>query len=731
MLPNIIESVEINKQGKKLCIVALSNGTLCLGFEIQIKDAQTDNIEFLESELKSYLTHLSTKIRLRFVLDSRACRESLNHSRSQAIESLGFVENRLFLIFEKELPVFELRKIKNLFKAKSYLETDAKDFLNDISLEIFANLEVLAVPLNIDDYALFLPDFDKQISLNSGLIQSGQSCLGIIKLIKQANHKISMLTFCQNKDQLSLPYRYVVTIESEPALKTERELRQNSNQSQVGDDAIAANNYIKTQNAMKKVISEGARFLKIETQILIERQSVDEVKKSAADFINYLRPLGKFYFESFGTLEAFKAALLGQAQHYAFKEIDEVAPSYLPVCSFGNSIMKFAPEPSSLVLHRPDESLHCTSPFQHGYESYSACIIGLPGSGKSVLGNMITRALHFDPSINIVKLDVGGSHSRETAMLGGAEYEFTIDKPGGFNPFSIIKKVSANNDLVQILSTFLETIVKEDHELFVTKDLKADIEQSLQYYIATNPASPCIDDFLFVAKDYIPRIKLLNRWSISGIYGNAFKEVPEKNPEKQNFENRLKYFNFSKISQALDSDFAQGGLASVMVAFNFDMLFNRQGRRFVFMADEVPVFVQKCFSFFDLSISNIRKYGDGFITIGQKSEHFIVGGKSLLEASPSKFIFTVDAKDEVFSDRLRISNQDLAQIKSLSRVHGKYSEVFHIDNLGKRTYRIMLSPHEYWSYTSKKEDKDKIQNLLTHVPGLTIQEAMQCLSYSL
>ena len=117
MLPNIIESVEINKQGKKLCIVALSNGTLCLGFEIQIKDAQTDNIEFLESELKSYLTHLSTKIRLRFVLDSRACRESLNHSRSQAIESLGFVENRLFLIFEKELPVFEFRKIKNLFKA--------------------------------------------------------------------------------------------------------------------------------------------------------------------------------------------------------------------------------------------------------------------------------------------------------------------------------------------------------------------------------------------------------------------------------------------------------------------------------------------------------------------------------------------------------------------------------------------------------------------------------------
>jgi hypothetical protein len=723
MIPKIIESIKADN----LTVIALDHGALCVGYEIPIKDAESDPIEAIENEITSYLSQFSNQIRVRFILDSKASYKSESHSRSQAVNTLGFVENRLFVFFEKDSSnlLADLRKIKNIFNPKSFLSEDAKEFLKDFSIEGLINIGCQPQALGLQDYQSFLPHLDYQISVDSGCIQHGHESIGVVKLVRQASHKISCLTLCQNKDSLALPYRYVVTLETEPALKTEKELRQNSNQAAVGDDAIAANNYIKTQNAMQKVVSEGARFINVEAQFIITRSTSANVKQAANDFITSLRPLGKFYLESVGVFEAWKSSLLGQNQHYPFKEIDEIVPSYLPLFTNGISPLRQQFLPSSLVLQRQDESLQGTSPFQEGYESYSACIIGLPGSGKSVLGNMITRALHFDESINIVKLDVGGSHSRETQMLGGIEYEFTIDKPGGFNPFSIITKAPKTNDLVQILATFLETLLKEEHEAFISKDLKADIETSLQFYIGCDPKNPTIDDFIEQSRNLIPRIKLLERWSSKGIYGNAFKESP--NPIAA--DNRLKYFNFSKISQALDGDFAQGGLASVMVAFNFDMLFNRNGRRFVFMADEVPVFVQRCFSFFDLSISNIRKYGDGFITIGQKTEHFIVHGKSLLEASPSKFIFTVDTKDEVFADRLGITQKQVSVIKNLRRVQGKYSEVFHVDNLGSRTYRIALSPLEYWSYTSKKEDKDKIQHLLQAVPGLSIKEAIQCLSY--
>lgn len=723
MLPSIIDSTKIEDQ----TVVALNSGTFCIGFEISIIDSENENIRAIESELIAYLGQLSNSIRVRIILDSFASHDSSFHSRSDAVNSIGFVENHLYVFFERDQNPLKvnIQQIKGLLKPQNLLIEDAKSFLSEVSVDVFENLGLAPRPLDQEDYSKFLPDLNIQISHTDGVIQMGHQSVAIVKLVRQATHGISCLTFSQNKDALSLPYRYVVTLTPESALKTEKELRQNSNQSAAGNDAVAANNYLKTQDAMQKVVSEGARFVHVESQFLVSRNTIQQAKQHSHDLINTMRPLGHFYLETVGAEEAWLSTLLGQFPHYPFKEIDELVPSYIPIFTNGRSPLNRNLIPSSLVLHRRDESIQGTSPFQEGYDSYSACIIGLPGSGKSVLGNMMTRALHFDKSINIVKLDVGGSHTRETEMLGGIEYEFTIDKPGGFNPLSIINKAPHNKDLVQILATFSETLLREEQEVFVSKDLKADIEQSLQFYIDQGPTDPNIDDFIAVARSYIPRVKLLERWSSKGIYGNAFKE----SEQLKSFENRLKYFNFSKISQALDGDFAQGGLASVMVAFNFDMLFNRQGRRFVFMADEVPVFVKRCFSFFDLSISNIRKYGDGFITIGQKTEHFIVEGKSLLDASPSKFIFTVDAKDEVFADRTGLELKDILNIKNLHRVQGKYSEVFHIDNLGKRTYRIVLSPHEYWSYTSKKEDKDKIHSLMNAVPGLTIEEAMKCLSF--
>lgn len=722
MLPDIIDTAVIND----LTVISLSNGALCVGFEIPILDAESENIDAVENELISYIGQIPNSIRIRFVLDSFVSHNSGAHSRSEALNRIGYVDNRLYVFFEKGANLFSLnfRSLKSFLKPLHFLENEAKTFLTQFSTDGLKNIGCVPTPLTLEQYRGFLPNFAHQISSSSGCINMQDKSLAVIKLVKQASHKISCLTFCQNKDSLSLPYRYVVTLTTEAALKTERELRQNSNQAAAGNDAVAANNYLKTQNVMNKVISNGAKFIHVESQFILTRSTESSAKQAASDLINIMRPLGHFYLESVGVYEAWKASLLGEIPHYPFNEIDEVVPSYLPIFTYGLSPLKRAFIPSSLVIQRKDESIQGTSPFQEGYESYSACIIGLPGSGKSVLGNMITRALHYDESINIVKLDVGGSHSRETEMLGGIEYEFTIDKPGGFNPFSILNMAPKTKDLIQILATFLETLLREEHEVFISKDLKADIEHSLQFYIDGKKEHPSIDDFINIAHDYIPRVKLLERWSSKGIYGNAFKET-----EHHTFSNnRLKYFNFSKISQALDGDFAQGGLASVMVAFNFDMLFNRNGRRFVFMADEVPVFIKRCFSFFDLSISNIRKYGDGFITIGQKTEHFIVEGKSLLEASPSKFIFTVDAKDDIFSDRLGINLTDVGSIKNLRRVQNKYSEVFHVDNLGKRIYRIVLSPHEYWSYTSKKEDKDKIQNLLRAVPGLTIEEAIKCLS---
>jgi hypothetical protein len=104
------------------------------------------------------------------------------------------------------------------------------------------------------------------------------------------------------------------------------------------------------------------------------------------------------------------------------------------------------------------------------------------------------------------------------------------------------------------------------------------------------------------------------------------------------------------------------------------------------------------------------------------------GDTTILDASPSKFIFTVDGEEEAFAKRIQIDPGQVQTIRNLQRAQGRFSECFHVDNLGSKVLRIVLSKQELWSYTSKKEDKEKIVSLMQAVPNLTIEEAIKCLS---
>jgi hypothetical protein len=312
--------------------------------------------------------------------------------------------------------------------------------------------------------------------------------------------------------------------------------------------------------------------------------------------------------------------------------------------------------------------------------------------------------------------------------------------------------------------------------------MKSDLERLIQQYAELKPKSPSLEDFYHQIQD-IPRRNLLGRWTGKGVYGNAFAAPPGSEdaearsarswtelsgkglePEGLGLDRavelqgsalpyppatagdsgellqlrpsgpphcpRLRYYNFSKISQAQDPDYAQGGLAAVMAEFNFQMLKKSEHKkRIVFIADETPFFIQKCFNFFNLSIANIRKEGHGFITVAQKSAHVVVGGDTgILDNSPNKVFFSNDGDDESFLAKTQVSPEALIKIKSLRRSQGEFSEAFVKDAHGERTVRIRLSKREYWAYTSKDEDKRKFEELSAACPSLSMEEVIRCLS---
>lgn len=723
--PDLIE--KIKKEDETFLI--FQNGTIVVGYEIETIDLELKNETEVENSLLNFVRSLSPKVRVRLFLDSSHSNKEIEEdSRSNSLKTLGYSKSHSYIFFELETIWLrdELKFLKTLFSKDDFLENKIQELKKEIRLNEFKSLSLKFNRLT--DYFKFF--VTQKISVHDRYITVNDKLVSVLKLTRQASHEVPMETLAKIKDYIPKPFKIVTTFRTHSSQKAETFLRQKSSQAQVGEDQISQSKYEMAQEDLTKISLHGNKITEVEVSVILERLSEKDLNEDLVKGKEVLRPLGNFDIETFASFEAFKSTLLGETPHVPLNEIDEVLISYFPIMTNGKSPMTFSPKKRSLTLHREDSSLDDFDLYNPKYDSFSTCIFGMPGSGKSVLTNMITRSLSNDPQIKIVKLDVGGSHTRETELLGGEEFEITLDKPCGFNPFSIFKTQprTASPEVIQILSTFLETLLREEGETFLKKEMKSDIEKSLLKYsqnLNLENEAPSIDDFVKKMKSEIPRVKLLERWSGGGVFSNAFRESEEF---KEKTSSKLKYFNFSKISQALDSDFSQGGLASVMAAFNFDILLNRNGKRFVFIADEVPVFIERCFSFFSLSIANIRKNGDAFITIAQRSEHVVVNGNtSILDNSPSKFFFTVDGNEEAFRKRTSLTEIETQKIRNLQRVQGEYSEVFYKDQIGGRVFRILLSPEEYWSYTSKMEDKIKIKNLMEYVPGLTLKEAIVCL----
>src|SRR5690606_1622228 len=110
-----------------------------------------------------------------------------------------------------------------------------------------------------------------------------------------------------------------------------------------------------------------------------------------------------------------------------------------------------------------------------------------------------------------------------------------------------------------ILTSFLEVLLLEEGEVKLSKSMKSDLESTIQEFSEKMTTEPSLEEYFKTIKN-IPRKDLLSRWVGKGVYGNAFTLSKEVIPK----DNRLTYYNFSKISQALDPDYAQGGLAAVM-----------------------------------------------------------------------------------------------------------------------------------------------------------------------
>lgn len=691
----------------------LDDLTLVTFWKLSGVDPERDDRDDVMACLTAFTLSLNPQVTMRIKLQSELHNEfSLDLSRWEEIRELGFIKEDIILSIERRLG--GMHSLLHFLKKNSlnFKEKIAQEILESVDLQVLENIGINVTPLHDPQWVTSNNGFLR--ILNSG-IELSDSIFGILKFISPAPSTVDLLSFYYLRSFIPLPYQIVLKVKKIPPAQSELLLRRKSSQAASAQNQISQKKYCDSEELLEKISLENECLLQYELYIILPRFSEEHLRQDARSVVHGLRSQGTYSFETFGAFPCFKSLNPGATDHLHIKESSHTLPVYFPLMATPPGKIS----PSSLVLHRRDHTLAFIDLFNPEYEAFSGIIVGATGTGKSVLTHLLTRALLNDPDTLMIKIDVGGSHSKETQLLNGKEYRFSLDQPSGINPFLSLKE-DFNEVIVSILAHFLGVLMLEEGELFLSKELRSGIERELLNYASQRPQSPSLSDFLNHCSHF-DRKGLLQRWAKGGIYQNALK-----GDETHSF-NRLRYFNFSDLNQAQDPDFGQGGFALVMAQFNFEMIKNK---KLVFIADETPFFIKRSFSFFKFSTANVRKFGGCFISISQKSTDLVVNNDTgIIENSPNRFLFGRDGEEQVFQERFKLSIEKLSQLNQLKREKKKFSEVLFQDKMGSRILKVLLTPHEYLRFSSTKEDNEKILALLEAVPSLTLEEAIPILNF--
>lgn len=691
------------------CIWQTTDGVVGASFDLSAVDIEARNEVAELNKWSRALASLPTGLIARI---ETICEEGdpsdLTHSRFDAISEMGFREYRTRLHLQTgRNPFLELiyRNRHGAEGAPLRIEQGYKQ-LKESGLELdpmgdFATTEL----------------FERSPSswvLNRRHLVKGESCTGIVRLFRPTAQELSVDCVAQALSKLPAPFTWTVGFRKcareSAEIGLQKRLRQESGKGKVLNlrrDAI--------ESTLADTSLSGSEVFEYEVLVSIERRSEAELSEALLDTAGVLRVFGDVVIETVGVGPSFLATLPGVGLHVPLLEVDATLPLFLPIWRHGASATPM--HSGALAVHRRDRSLDRVDLLSRDNQNANAVIVGSSGRGKSAFLGCLTNDLMNDPSVRIIKVDVGGSHSKECELLGGREYRLSLETSEGLNPFSLVQG-EASESVRAVLGSFIESLVLEVGEVRLPKETKIEIDHILQTaFSAGEPLS--IDrllDFEF------SRRRLLERWGSAGLFGRAFRGAPDMNPP------RLRYFNFQDIFQASDQDFSQAAMAAVLAVLNLEMRAHPNAR-LVLICDETPFFIEKCFGLFKISTANVRKFGGSVILVAQLSKHLVVAGDTgILENSHHRVLFSADGDLVEFRDRLRLRGKDMQFISSLGFKNRKYSEFLYQEGDEARVMRLELSREEYWRVTSSQSDRSKLLSLVKAVPGLTTEEAIRCLS---
>ena len=385
--------------------------------------------------------------------------------------------------------------------------------------------------------------------------------------------------------------------------------------------------------------------------------------------------------------------------------------------------------PSMLLAGRRGQIFYW-NPFDNSSGNFNVCVVGKPGSGKSVfMQELATSILGLGGHIYV--LDVGHSFEKQVKFLGGQFIEFGTKSNLCINPFSTINDQDEENvtDSLSILKPIISLMIAPKRG--TTDEEDAIIERGLSQTWKKKGKKAGISDladWLLAEPDLTANNlgNMLFPYSLQGAYGKFFNgeatvnfaaefvvtELQELKERKDLLAVVVQIFILQMTNKIILGD------RSTPTGIVFDELWKllrgKQGSEFI---EELA--------------RTLRKYNGSLIVGTQNLSDFYKNPGAEAAFNNSDWLCMFAQKKEAIeilkqSGKFSIDEYTQNLLSSVRTKQGEYSEVMIMHESGSALGRLILDPFSRILYSSKADEFAAVKGL--EAEGLTLAEAIRKVS---
>jgi type IV secretory pathway VirB4 component len=364
--------------------------------------------------------------------------------------------------------------------------------------------------------------------------------------------------------------------------------------------------------------------------------------------------------------------------------------------------------------------------------SANAILIGSTGSGKSTLACGLILGMtagNYEDVPSAFVIDVGNSFKRTIRYLGGASVDLSPENGSRINPFDLpFESKTPDPEKVKFLTAFFDELLGDQGCLSKLERALLETEILVFYQSAEPKTLTAFKKHL--EKTQSPELnrlsKLLSLWCLPHPYGLLFDG-------DTNVELNAPHLHFELKGCQRYPDLLRVAMLVVM-----DLIWRevrtRFPRRSLIVIDEAHTVIRpsgdgrsnSSARWVDDCFRQMRKFSSAAIAISQTAKDLKNDeiGDGILANAPNRFILRQRGDEKTLREDLKLNEEELKFVFSLSQVLGSYSEFYLHSESIKSVLVYRPTPLELWLSTSHPPDLKLLEEKSVQHPDWDLFQLM-------